>query len=161
MLACYPYLHACFITTAIYIPLNGFSINILVDYLDDLMQETIHQCEEGTSQSPQHIPKPLCSGYERSDMQGFSCEQASKPFQPAIKLCNISRIAVTHETECSVTSSLFLCTSCNYKKDYRSMYGYTKPAYCSEGNFFLIAIIAQLGNTTLTFLPQATPSTSQ
>ena len=47
--------------------LNGFSINILVDYLDDLMQETIHQCEEGTSQSPQHVPMPLCSGYERPD----------------------------------------------------------------------------------------------
>ena len=39
-----------------------------LDYLDELIKETILLCEEGTPQQSLNIPEPLCSGYERPDM---------------------------------------------------------------------------------------------
>jgi len=52
-----------------YLILSSYSIVLftLVDYLDELMQETILQCENSTSQLSQTIPEPLCSAYERPD----------------------------------------------------------------------------------------------
>ena len=38
------------------------------DYIDDLMQETLHKCMEGsTVQPPPNLPQPLSSAYEKPD----------------------------------------------------------------------------------------------
>ena len=114
-----------------------YTLHSITDYLDDLMTETIRQCEEGTPQQSLSVPEPLCSGYQRPDMAAAVSEHRSRFILKQLKTLFV------HINNLKKTISL----------NYRSRDGYLNPAYCSDGNFFLIAITAQLGNTTRTFFP--------
>ena len=46
---------------------NHSLILSLTEYIDELIQETIHQCEIGGCIITQKTPPPLCSSFERPD----------------------------------------------------------------------------------------------
>ena len=59
---------------------NHSLILSLADYIDELIQETIHQCEIGALSNQKTLP-PLCSSFERPDKKQ-AVKAHKRPFIP-------------------------------------------------------------------------------
>lgn len=53
-------------------------VNYSTAYTEELIKETVYQCQKGGSTLADHVPQPLCSAYERPHKETAVQEHRSR-----------------------------------------------------------------------------------